>query len=246
MKYIVLTGASGKFGRVLTTKLLENGYGVIGITSREESRNELESSFKKDAKFISCDLTSEKGRSDLINTLNNLDVSIYGLISNARSLSFLKTDEDGSIPSENFLGEFNLGVVAAYDLATKLSELDSFKRVINISSMYGVVATNPNLYDDPTHRPPLHYGVVKAALNHMTKELATRLIDSDVVVNSVSYGGVQGRVDENFLKNYSKLCPSKKMLKDDDIYSSIQYLLDEASSSMVGHNLVVDGGWTLW
>ena len=46
--------------------------------------------------------------------------------------------------------------------------------VINIGSQYGLVAPNLSLYEDPERGSPLHYGVAKAALSHLTKELAVR------------------------------------------------------------------------
>ena len=242
-----MTGASGKFGKVIIKELLKKGYGVIGITGREKSRLDLQKDHEgSECVFVSCDLTDSLSRESLFEELMTMKLNIYGLVNNARSISFLKTDSDGLISSDQFISEFNLGVVAAYDLSMKFSKLETFKRIINISSMYGVVATNPGLYEDVSHRPPLHYGVAKAALNHMTKELATRLVDDGVVVNSISYGGVEGRVNKNFLERYSNLCPSRKMLNESEVFKPVEFLLDEGTSSMVGHNLVVDGGWSIW
>ena len=66
-------------------------------------------------------------------------------------------------------------------------------------------------------------------------------------MNSVSFGGVEGRVDEAFKKRYSNLCPQGRMLKLEDILEPINFLLDEKmSSGMTGHNLLVDGGWSIW
>ena len=57
--------------------------------------------------------------------------------------------------------------------------------------MYGIVPPNPNLYKKGESGTPIHYGVAKAALIHLTKELAIRLSDKQVRVNSISYGGVE-------------------------------------------------------
>lgn len=53
----------------------------------------------------------------------------------------------------------------------------------------------------------MHYSVAKAALVHLTKEMATRLAKRQIQVNCVSYGGVQGRVNEEFEQRYAALAP---------------------------------------
>lgn len=127
-----------------------------------------------------------------------------------------------------------------------LSENGYLEKVINIASMYGVVVPNHSLYEDKAHVAPIHYGTVKAAMIHLTKELAVRLIDKNIIVNAISYGGVEGRVNEEFLQRYKTLCPQKKMLKEKEVSGSVLFLISNMSNSMIGHNLIVDGGWSLW
>jgi NAD(P)-dependent dehydrogenase (short-subunit alcohol dehydrogenase family) len=92
----------------------------------------------------------------------------------------------------------------------------------------------------------VHYGVVKAALIHLTKELAVRFADKNIRVNAVSFGGVEGRVDNQFKKRYADLCPNGRMLNDNDLTGAIDFLISRNSLAVTGHNLVVDGGWTIW
>mgnify|MGYP003739618353 FL=1 len=114
--------------------------------------------------------------------------------------------------------------------------------IVNISSMYGIVAPNPLLYDDGLKNSPVHYGVCKAALIHLTKELAVRLAPRNIRVNAISFGGVEGRVDEAFKSRYARLCPLGKMLTEEDLGGSVEFLASEQSRGITGHNLVVDGG----
>ena len=46
------------------------------------------------------------------------------------------------------------------------------KSIINISSIYGSVVPNLKLYKNPETESPIHYGISKAALEKMTKEMA--------------------------------------------------------------------------
>jgi len=110
--------------------------------------------------------------------------------------------------------------------------------------MYGVVAPTPALYDDFTGESAPHYGTGKAALVHLAKELAVRLAPH-VRVNAVSYGGVTGRADAAFEARYAQLAPLGRMLDEGDIAGPVLFLASAAAGGVTGHNLVVDGGWSL-
>jgi hypothetical protein len=120
------------------------------------------------------------------------------------------------------------------------------RSVVNIGSQYGVVAANPSLYAEQDKGSPIHYGVAKAALIQLTRELAVRLAARKVRVNCLSLGGIEGRVDERFKERYARLCPQGRMLTDSDLTGPVEFLASDASAGMTGHNLVVDGGWTAW
>ena len=149
---------------------------------------------------------------------------------------------------DSFVGEFDLDFVVPYELTMCLSRSANHKlqTVVNIGSMYGEVAPNPALYEGSLDRSPVQYGVSKAALHHLTRELAVRLAPQHIRVNCVAYGGVEGRVDEAFLARYAQLVPSRRMLKDPEIIGPVEFLLEESSSSVNGHVLVADGGWSVW
>ena len=89
-------------------------------------------------------------------------------------------------------------------------------------------------------------GVAKAALSHLTKELAIRFASKGIQVNCVAYGGVEGRVDAEFKDRYSKMVPMGRMLLEDEITWPLDALLSEKSRPMTGQTLNFDGGWTIW
>ncbi len=248
---ILITGGSGKFGRTLVSHFLAAGDRVIATCRSEESLKKLQSEFASYGdSFVGCkaDLTETDAVASLRKQLDKDHLHPDCLINNARSLNFLKIGDDGLVSRENFSNEYLLDVVAPYELTMALVQQpgSQLRSVLNIGSQYGTVAANPHLYTDPIKQSPLHYGVAKAALAHLTKELAVRLAGNGIRVNCVAFGGVEGRVDEAFKQRYEKLCPMGRMLKDDEVVGPVDMLLSDQCSGITGHILAVDGGWGIW
>lgn len=251
VRTLLLTGATGKLGRVLVRHFLEKGFSVIATGRSEDSLELLEQENARAAgklSIVKVDLMSDGGVGDLISNLKFLRLRPNYLVNNARSVSFLKVNQDGLTDRSDFLAEFTLDVIVPYELTMRLARSPDteLRAVVNIGSQYGVVAPNQKLYDDPVSQSPIHYGVAKAGLVHLTKELAVRLASIGVRVNCVALGGVEGRVDSEFKKRYANLCPTGRMLREDEVPGPIEMLLSESSSSITGHTLVADGGWSVW
>lgn len=251
-KSIFMTGGTGKVGRQLVKYFLEQKWKVI-ITSRSKqnkaefleqiNRGEYADSFQ----FIQVDLEDKNAANEIIKWCESYDTWPDVLINNARNIDYLKF-EDGFVQYENWMAELNLAVYVPYDLSMKLvrNPQSKLRKIINISSMYGIVPPTPALYDDFNNQSPIHYGVAKAALIHLTKELSIRLSDRKIQVNAISFGGIEGRVDEDFKERYGNLCPMGRMLKEEEVVGAVSFLASEHSAGMTGHNLVVDGGWSVW
>lgn len=248
---ILITGGSGKFGRPLVNHFLAAGDRVVTTCRSSESMEKIVAEFAGYGEGfvgIQSDFTDPGAVQALLEQLDVQGIQPDCLVNNARSIGFLKIEENGSVGRENFAGEFLLDVIVPYELtmALVMQKNSQLRSVVNIGSMYGTVAANPHLYTDPARQSPLHYGVAKAALSHLTKELAVRLSNNGIQVNCVAFGGVEGRVDEAFKQRYAKLCPMGRMLREDEIVGPVDMLLSDKCSGVTGHTLAVDGGWSVW
>ena len=250
MKTLLLTGGTGKFGRVLVQHFATKGWRVV-TTSREQVRvDQLVSEVGNSCALIgiAADLQQPGAARKLVDELSARGIVVTHLVNNARSIETLAVQPDGTTQRDAFIGEFELDVVVPYELSMCLSRAEGHQLevVVNIGSMYGEVAPNPALYEGALDRSPIQYGVSKAGLHHLTRELAVRLAPQHIRVNCVAYGGVEGRVDDAFLARYAQLVPSRRMLWDHEVVGPVEFLLSDASSAVTGHVLFADGGWTVW
>ena len=247
MSRILITGGTGNIGVRLVADMIADGHHVQFTTRSEIKGKSLVEKFNFPEHLCNPLILDFKEKNALENLRNQLTELPDTIIHNARSLETLKIDNDGRISNSNFQEEFYNGITFPYQLNNFLIDINShLKDVIFISSMYGNVAPSPSLYDDFNQQSPVNYGVVKAAQIHLTKELAVRLANQKIRVNTISYGGVQVRVDEKFKTRYSKLVPSGRMLNYDDLYPPVKYIIDNPNLNITGENLKVDGGWTIW
>lgn len=249
---VLITGATGKLGRQLALGFAAQGCSLILPSRSLQSANELKTACllagAQEVTVLTVDLTSTDAVIDLQSKAQRLSLFPDVLVNNARNIDYLQVDEHGLTSRENWLGEFILDVVVPYELTHALVGLSGTKlrKVINIASIYGINAPNLTLYENPITQSPINYGVAKAGLIHLTKELSVRLANKGIEVNSVSFGGVAGRVNQDFLQSYARLCPSGRMLTDQEVFGAVKFLASSDSNGMTGHNLVVDGGWTVW
>jgi NAD(P)-dependent dehydrogenase (short-subunit alcohol dehydrogenase family) len=120
-------------------------------------------------------------------------------------------------------------------LALKASMAEHGGTIVNVASVGGLL-TEPGIG---------YYNATKAALIHLTRQMAAELAPG-VRVNAVAPGIVRTHLAKTLWENYetqlNEALPLKRIGEPDDIAGVITFLASDASRWMTGQTLVVDGG----
>ena len=116
--------------------------------------------------------------------------------------------------------------------------------VINISSIYAIVAPDPNLYEGLDMGTEADYPFIKSGCLALTRYFASYFGGRQVRFNSIILGGVFNNQNSKFVKRYIAKVPLSRMASKDDICGVIHLLASNASAYITGASIVVDGGYT--
>ena len=128
---------------------------------------------------------------------------------------------------------------------SKYFKRQGYGNIVNISSVYGVIAPRFEIYKDTSMTMPVEYSVIKSGLIHLTKYMAKYFKGMNIRVNTISPGGILDNQPELFLEKYKGECLNKGMLDKSDLKGTLVYLLSDMSKFVNGQNIVVDDGFTI-
>nr|WP_321457919.1 SDR family oxidoreductase [uncultured Cohaesibacter sp.] len=121
-------------------------------------------------------------------------------------------------------------------------------KIINFGSIAAIVGRDRRVYETADMLgQPIDYAAAKGGVVAMTRDLAGYLGPMGVNVNAISPGGIERNHHPAFVSGYSDLTPLGRMGHEpDDLEGAILFLASSASDYVHGHNLVVDGGFSVW
>lgn len=247
METIFITGGTGLIGTAQVKHFLACGYRVVTTYRSEEKLRP----FQQHPHLLGIhlpDILLPEAPEQIIQELERADALPEYLVNMATDSRWHKMEADGMASRECMVNHYLANVVFPYELSFRLAHhpKSRLKKIINISSMYGVVPYDPQLYNNPAQETPLQYSLSKCALIHLTKELAIRLREQNIMVNAVSYGGVEGRAAEDFKERFRRVTPLKRMMQPEETIDAVEFLIKDNSHYMTGQNIIVDGGRTIW
>lgn len=238
-KVIVVTGGNGLLGRQMISNFRDSDAIAIAVDVFFENMGELD---------FQMDITDENSIKKIIRIILDKFGRIDGWVNNAypRTKDWGNKFEEISISSwkENVDMHLN-GYFLCSQIILEQMKLQCSGTLINMSSIYGSLGPDFSIYEGTAMTMPAAYSAIKGGLNTFTKYLASYYGKYQIRINSVSPGGVFDNQPNDFVINYTKKVPLKRMGKPSDIVSAVYFLLTDESSYITGHNLVVDGGYSI-
>ena len=246
---LITAGAGPQFGSSLSEGLAEAGATVL-TASRSLERNQEYAEGLRSRGFDAHGLAFDVSDAVSISALRDAVLEKFGRLDVLVNSALASDGHDGGFEDQttdqwmkSAAGDYAglLGVCRAF-LPTMVDR--SRGSIINISSIYGVVSNDPNIYAGTGMKQSPSYNFVKAGMINFTCYLACYYGKQGVRANCISPGGYFANQPQPFLDQYEQRVPVGRMLHNDDIKGAVVFLASDASEYVTGANLMVDGGWT--
>ncbi len=245
-KIITIVGGGGLLGSQLVKIVKDNGGKVLVIDnlSMETWKNgNIDCDY-----YLSVDITNTTEVKSAINKIEKNFGTIDGLVNAAYPKNKNYGNHFYHVQLDDFNDNLNLHMGGYFLICQKFSELMKKNNggvIINIASIYGIIAPKFNIYSGTKMTMPVEYAIIKSGIITLTKYLAKYLKGSNIRLNSISPGGVYDGQSEKFVNNYNNECLGRGMLQKDDLNVVVVFLLSEDSAFINGQNIIVDDGFSL-
>ena len=248
-KIVVITGGAGLLGKEFCQAIAANGGIAVmaeyDLLVAEKVCNTLGNSLIVPAQV---DITNKDSVSALIATISEKYGRIDALVNSAypRNKNYGKHFFD--VTYDDFCENVGLNLGGYFLTSQQFAKFfykQGYGNIINLASIYGVVAPRFQIYNDTPMTTPVEYAAIKSGLIHLTKYMAKYFKGKHIRVNTISLGGIEDRQPEPFLKAYKDFCLNKGMLDAKDVCGTVLFLLSDLSEYVNGQNIVVDDGFTL-
>jgi NAD(P)-dependent dehydrogenase (short-subunit alcohol dehydrogenase family) len=248
----VVTGSSSGIGRAIALRLAADGFWLLLADGRREPLTGGEptdtviSGRGGACAFVRADVSQRRDCDQLVARAvaetGRLDALVNNAVLAGRHSKPLLDTEDGdfdAIMAVNLRGPFLLCRAAVRQMLTQPARGDARGRIVNITSQHGMVGA-------PGHAA---YGVSKAGLGQLTRQIAVEHGRDGVICNSVAPGkvvtGAPGDLsqDEASAAYVRSRTPFSRLGEPGDVAAAVAFLASDDARYISGATLMVDGGW---
>lgn len=235
----IVTGAAAGIGRGIAETFAQAGASIVVTDLKKEGADQVAAAINQaggKAIGVECNVTDEKHREAVIEAALKNFGKITVLVNNAGGGGPKPFD----MPMSDFEWAFNLNLFSLFrltQLAAPHIKAAGGGAVLNISSMAG---ENKNVR-------MASYGSSKAAVNHLTRNIAFDLGPMGIRVNAIAPGAIKTHALSTVLtpeveKAMLKHTPLGRLGEPQDIANAALFLCSPASSWVSGQILTVSGG----
>ena len=244
-KTFLVTGSCGQLGSNTVKKLIKMNANIIAVDLKFKKKIK-----SKKIKYFELDISQSDMVDQLFANLKKKKLYIDVLINNA-GVSFFNPFEKRT--EEELNNTINVNLKGTFYLIKNFSKYskrsNSIKKIINLSSIYSVISPDPTIYIGNDRRNSEIYGATKAGINQMTRYFSVHLAKKNILVNSVSPGGIfnnSSPQSKSFIRKYCQKNPMKRMASVNEISNFILFMSSDECSYLNGQNIILDGGMSAW
>ncbi len=251
-KVSLVTGGSRGIGEMIAAGFLQHGAKVY-ISSRkadvcDATAKRLSETYGGECISIPADLSKVDGISGLVDEISKHESQLDILVNNAGSTWGAPLGEFPEIGWDKVMDTNVKGIFfltqSCLPLLRASASHESPARVINIGSVDGIKTPR---FDN------FSYGASKAAVHHLTRQMAAHLVPEHIIVNAIAPGpfpswmlsagvGGGGDVDNTDWEAVGKGNPRGRVGTMEDIAGLAIYLSSRAGAFTVGETITCDGG----
>ncbi len=241
----LVTGGSRGIGRMIAEGFLRQGATVYISARKAEACDATAAELSAIGPCFSlpADVSKMAGIAALVAALQDREKKLDILVNNAGAAWGAPFDEfpeagwdkvvDLNMKSPFFLTQALHGMLKAGAAGGQLA------KVINIASIDGQSVNPWETYS---------YAASKAGVIHLSKRMALRLIEDNIVVNAICPGAFASEMNKDARDNAETVAqrvPARRVGVADDMAAAAIYLASRAGDYVVGTTLTVDGGVNL-
>ncbi|MFT4246578.1 MAG: SDR family oxidoreductase [Pseudomonas sp.] len=240
----LITGASAGIGLAIAHELLGLGADLLMVARDadllERVRNDLADEFpERELHGLAADVSDDEDRRAILDWVEDHADGLHLLVNNAggnitRAAIDYTEDEWRAVFETNLFSAFELSRYAHPLLARHASSA-----IVNVGSVSGL-----------THvRSGAPYGMTKAALHQMTRNLACEWAGDGIRVNSVAPWYIRTRrtsgplSDPDYYEQVIERTPMGRIGEPEEVAAAVAFLCLPASSYVTGECIAVDGGF---
>jgi NAD(P)-dependent dehydrogenase (short-subunit alcohol dehydrogenase family) len=240
----LVTGGSRGIGRMIAAGFLEQGARVYITSQKADVCNETAAELCSLGSCISIpmDVSTVEGAKALAKEFASREDKLDILVNNAGAAwlePFDKFSEKGwdKVVDLNLKSPFFLSQ-ALIEPLRNAARIQPAK-IINVASIDGIFVNPQETYS---------YAASKAGLIHLTRRMALRLVEDNILVNGIAPGAFASEMNQ-LARDHSDMVaarvPAKRIGRDEDMAGVAVYLASRAGDYVVGITIAVDGGVTL-